>query len=104
MMMNPFFNPYMNPVLNPAAPQQKMGVGNSLLYLYSAQAARGGIGSGRLSNPGTQTRKRPAMMPNSASVPGGAAAKYFNNSMSGGKLGLNQYYNTRNGRFQNTGN
>jgi hypothetical protein len=105
MMMNPYFNPYMNPLLNPAAPREKLSTGNSLLYLYSAQAARGGIGSGRLSNPGTTAnRKKPATVANSASVPGGAAASYFGNSRSGSRAGLNNYYNKRTGRFQNNGN
>jgi hypothetical protein len=101
MMMNPYLNPYMNPLINPGAPQQNMSVGNNLLYLYSAQAARGGIGSGRLSNPGTSNaRKRAATIPNSASVPGGAASHYFNNSRSGSKTGARGYFNQRGGNFQ----
>ncbi len=104
MMMNPYYNPYMNPLLNPGAPQH-LSAGNALLYMYTAQAARGGIGSGRLSNPApTKSRNKAAYMPSSASVPGGAASSYFNNSRSGGRAGVTGYYNQRGTRFQNNGN
>jgi hypothetical protein len=104
MMMNPLFNPYMNPSLNPAAPQQQMSPATSLLYLYAANSARGGIGSGRLSNPGTSTaRKKPANMPNSAGTPGGGAARFFNPGPVNTN-GAGRYYNQRGRNFMHNGN
>jgi hypothetical protein len=76
MMMNPFYNPYMNPLLNPAAPQQKLTTSNALLYMYTA---------------------------NSASTPGGGAARYFNpGPVNTG--GAGRYYNQRGRNFMNNGN
>jgi hypothetical protein len=105
MMMNPYYNPYMNPLLNPGASQQQMTTGNALLYMYAANSARGGIGSGRLSNPGTSAtaRKRPANMPNSASRPGGGAARFFNPGPVNTN-GAGRYFNQRGRNFMNTGN
>jgi hypothetical protein len=105
MMMNPYYNPYMNPLVNPGAPQQQMSAGTSLLYLAAANSARGGIGSGKLSNPGTSAmgRKRPANLPNSASRPGGGAARYFNPGPVNTN-GAGRYFNQRGRSFMNTGN
>ncbi len=101
MMANPYLNPYMNPYLNPVATQGTMSAGNAALYLYSANAARGGIGSGRLSQSrATAPRPKVAEMPDGASSPGGGAAKYFNP----GPVNVNgagRYYNGRRGYFQN---
>lgn len=54
---NPYMNPYLNPYLNPYATQQRMSPGDAALYLFSAQSAMGGIGSGQLSGvrPGPRT-------------------------------------------------
>jgi hypothetical protein len=107
LMMNPYLNPYLNPYINPLATQKPMSAGNAALFLYSAQAANGGMGAGRLSGtrplPTTaQAQARPAQMPDSASVPGAGAARYFNP----GPVNVNgagRYYNRRNRYFQNNG-
>ena len=104
VMANPYLNPYMNPYMNPAATQQPMNGGNALLYLYAANAANGGVGSGRMS--GTRgapaVRPRPAEMPSTASTPGGGAARYFNpGPVNTG--GAGRYYGQRNRYFQNNG-
>ncbi len=103
IMMNPYLNPYMNPYFNPAATQQPMSAGTAALYLYSAQAASGGIGSGRLSGSRPQASSaRPAEMPDSASVPGAGASRYFNP----GPVNVNgagRYYNRRSRYFQSNG-
>jgi len=105
IMANPYMNPYLNPYTNPLATQQPMNAGNALLYLYGAQQAKGGLGSGRLpgSRPSASTsRSRPAEMPNTASSPGGGAARYFNpGPVNGG--GAGRYYNQRGRYFLNNG-
>lgn len=104
MMANPYLNPYLNPYMNPGATQQPMNGNNALLYLYAANSANGGVGSGRLSGTrGTPApRPRVAELPNSVSVPGGGAARYFNpgpvNAGNGGR-----YYNRGGRYFQNNG-
>jgi len=106
VMMNPYLNPYINPYINPGASQQPMSAGNAALFLYSAQAANGGLGSGRLSGsqPGPTAARpaRAAEMPDSSSVPGAGAARYFNpgpvNAGGGGR-----YYNRRGRYFQSNG-
>ena len=104
VMANPYLNPYLNPYMNPAAAQQPMNANNALLYLYSANAANGGIGSGRMSGVrGTPApRPRAAELPNSVSVPGGGAARFFNpGPVNAG--GAGRYYNQRGRYFQNNG-
>ena len=97
MASNPYANPYLNPYLNPMMTQQPVNGTNALLYMYMANSARGGIGSGRLSNPSTAGRARSAERANPASVPGGKAAHYFN---PGGAQtgGATRYYN-QTGRY-----
>jgi hypothetical protein len=105
MMMNPYYNPYKNPLLNPSAPQQKLSMGSSLLYMYSANSARGGIGSGRLSTGAVAGagKKKPANMPNTAARPGGGAARFFNPGPVNAS-GAGRYYNQRGRSFMNNGN
>ena len=107
MMANPYMNPYLNPYLNPMATQQPLTGRDAALYMYMANSAKGGLGSGQLSGtrpiPGnavglvppnqplkangrarlrnpqpTTTRRAVAEMPNSAAVPGASAARFFN--------------------------
>jgi hypothetical protein len=100
---NPYMNPALNPYLNPAITQQPMNGSNALLYLYAANTARGGIGSGQLSNPPTtRGRSRAAELPDSVSRPGGGAARFFNP----GPVNVNgagRYYNQRGRYFNNNG-
>jgi len=75
-----------------------------LLYMYMANSARGGIGSGKISNPGTPApRSKAAQRPNSAAIPGGGAARFFNpgNVNSGS---ASRYYNQHSRYFQTNGN
>ena len=103
MMANPYVNPYMNPYLNPAATQQPMTAGNALLYLYGANQAKGGLGSGRLSGSRPQaTTRRVAELPNSAASPGGGAARFFNPGPVNAN-GAGRYYNQRGRYFMNNG-
>ena len=103
IMMNPYLNPYMNPYLNPGVPQQKMSAGDMAVYMYAAQSARGGIGSGRISNARLNSpRTKAAEMPDSASTPGGGAARYFNPGPRTG-AGASRYYNRRGNYFMNNG-
>jgi hypothetical protein len=79
---NPYANPYLNPFLNPFAAQTSMGRRDALYYLFAAQSANGGLGSGQLSGvrpgPATAGRRRPAAdMPLASDVPGRGAARYF---------------------------
>jgi hypothetical protein len=103
MLGNPYMNPGLNPYLNPYMTQQPMNGSNALLYLYAANTARGGIGSGQLSNPpASRTRSGAAELPDSVSRPGGGAAKYFNP----GPVNVNgagRYYNQRGRYFNNNG-
>jgi len=103
MLANPYLNPYLNPYINPAATQRPISAGDAALYLYSANAARGGIGSGRLSQVRPAApRAKPAEMPDGASVPGAGAARFFNP----GPVNVNgagRYFNSRRGYFQNNG-
>lgn len=103
MMANPYLNPYLNPYMSPIATQQSMKPGNALLYMYAANSANGGLGSGRLSGTrgGLPSRAKPAEMPNSAAHPGGGASRYFNPSPSSVSSG--RYYNQRGRYFQNNG-
>ena len=101
-MMNPFLNPYMNPLINPAAPTQRMTGSDALYYMYAAQAAKGGLGSGRIANgTGAPSRasssrsRQGAAVPNSAQVPGGSASKYFGNLRGSSRSGLESYYHRR---------
>jgi hypothetical protein len=103
ILMNPYLNPTLNPYLNPGAVQQPMNAGNAALFLYSAQAANGGLGSGRVS--GSRPLPSPAKsaeMPVSSSVPGAGAARFFNP----GPVNVNgagRYYNRRNRYFPSNG-
>ena len=104
VMANPYLNPYLNPYMNPGATLQPMNANNALLYLYAANSANGGIGSGRVSGTrGTPApRPRVAELPNSVSAPGGGAARYFNpGPVNAGASG--RYYNQRSRYFQNNG-
>src|SRR5262249_45094774 len=75
---NPYTSPYMNPFLNPdmMMAQPTPGRSNTLLYLWGAQQAPGGLLA-----PMPSARSRPAAraaeMPNSLMVPGGGASHYF---------------------------
>lgn len=104
MMANPYMNPYLNPYLNPMATQQPMNAQNALMYMYMANSANGGMGSGRLSGTrGTPAAKsKAAEMPYTAH-PGGGAARYFNPGAGGGNPGAGRYYNQRGRYFQNNG-
>ena len=100
---NPYMNPALNPYLNPAITQQPMNGGNALLYLYAANTARGGIGSGQLSNPpASRPRSRAAELPDSVSRPGGGAARFFNPGPVNTN-GAGRYYNQRGRYFNNNG-
>ena len=104
ILANPYLNPYLNPYMNPSATLQPMTPGNAALFLYSAQAANGGFGSGRLSGsrPEPAQQARPSEMPYSSSTPGAGASRYFNP----GPVNVNgagRYYNRRSRYFQNNG-
>lgn len=106
-MMNPYMNPYLNPYLNPAVTPQRMSPSNAALFMFQAQAANGGLGSGRLSNPradaparAATARARVAEMPDSVSRPGGGAARYFNPGP-GNANGAGRYFNPPNRHFMN---
>jgi hypothetical protein len=103
MMSNPYLNPYLNPYMNPAMTQQPMNSNNALLYLYAAQAANGGVGSGRMSGARMQaTQPRAALAGTPASTPGGGAARFFNP----GPVNVNgagRYYNRSGRYFMNNG-
>ena len=81
--------------------------------MYQANAMRGGIGSGIISQGKAQSPKsRPAVMPDSISTPGGGAAKFFNppgpakaNGAGSGTAGggAGRFYNTRKAYFNNNG-
>jgi hypothetical protein len=104
MSANPYLNPYLNPFLNPMMTQsaQPMKPTDALLYMYAAQQAGGGIGSGRISGvrPGGaragQPTATPAYEPDETQrvtdVPGGGAAGFFNRG---------QAHPQRTGRFYN---
>ena len=49
MLANPYLNPYMNPYMNPSATLQPMRPANAAMFLYAANSANGGLGSGRIS-------------------------------------------------------
>jgi hypothetical protein len=115
MMGNPYLNPYMNPYLNqglyPGLKQQPITGGNALLFLYAAQSANGGIGSGRISGTrpdptapvGARARRsRAGEMSALTGVPGAGAAKYFNPGGVNGP-GSGRYYNQRGRYFMNNG-
>ncbi len=105
MMANPYLNPYLNPYMNPAMTQQPMNSGNALLYLYAAQAANGGMGSGRISNSRVQqqpSRPQAALAGTPAATPGGGASRFFNP----GPVNVNgagRYYNRSSRYFMNNG-
>ncbi len=104
-MANPALNPYLNPYMNPFATGQPANSNNMLLYLYAANNANGGLGTGRIS--GTRggavaPRPRPAEMGGPMSYPGGGAARYFNPGQGVGP-GAGRYYNQRGRYFQNNG-
>ena len=103
MMANPYLNPYMNPYLNPLATQQPMNAQNAILYMYMANSANGGLGSGRISGTrgGAAAKPKAAEMPYTAH-PGGGAARFFNpGPVNSG--GAGRYYNQRGRYFQNNG-
>ena len=111
VMANPYLNPYLNPYINPAATQRAIKPGDAALYLYTANAARGGIGSGVISqgrsgiyNQGqaVSPKSKPAMMPDSSAVPGAGAAKYFNPGPVNAN-GAGRYYSGRRNYFNNNG-
>ena len=100
MMSNPYL--YMNPYLNPGITQQPMNGNNALLFLYAANSANGGLGSGRMSGTrgGAPVRKA-AEMPYTAH-PGGGAARFFNPGLRT-SAGAGRYYSQRGRYFQNNG-
>jgi hypothetical protein len=114
MMTNPFFNPALNPGLYGMTGSKPLSAGDAAFYLYSANAANGGLGSGRLSGtrpfPSSAAAQNPrgkggkpakaAEMPLSTMQPGGGASKFFNP----GPVNVNgagRYYSRRNPYFQN---
>ena len=78
MMANPYMNPYMNPYLNPMATQQPMTGRDAAVYMYMANSARGGLGSGVIS--GTRPLPGNATALNAAQ-PKGRGAKNPNNNL-----------------------
>jgi hypothetical protein len=106
MMANPYMNPYLNPYLNPYATNQRMSAGNAALYLFSAQAASGGIGSGQLSGvrPGARTPGARESVPGQRGKDDGhevrgvppTAARYFMRGTQ--KPAASSFYN-RQGRY-----
>ena len=131
LLANPYMNPYMNPYLNPMATQQPMTGRDAALYMYMANSARGGLGSGVISgtrpmpgnamavaapaqgrgakannamqNKPAQNGRRPvAEMPDSVSAPGAGASRFFNpGPVNTG--GAGRYYNRRNTYFNSNG-
>ena len=104
MMANPYLNPYLNPYINPLATQQPANGKNALLYMYAANSANGGLGSGRISGVrgGAAAKPKVAEMPNSVSQPGGGAARFFNpGPVNAARSG--SFYNRRNRYFNNNG-
>lgn len=103
MMANPYLNPYLNPYMNPMATQQPMNAQNAMMYMYMANSANGGLGSGRISGTrgGTPAKPKVAEMPYTAH-PGGGASRYFNPGPGSGN-GSGRYYNQRGRYFQNNG-
>ncbi|WP_435010155.1 hypothetical protein P12x_001385 [Tundrisphaera lichenicola] len=103
LLMNPYLNPYMNPYLNPGATQQNMSPSDALLYLYAAQSATGGIGSGLISGSRpTPGRTRAIEKSVSTAVPGGGASGFFNP----GPVNVNgagRYFNRRSPHGRNNG-
>jgi hypothetical protein len=103
MMANPYLNPYLNPYMNAAATQQPMNANNALLYMYMANAANGGIGSGRLSTARAQApAPKAALAGSSARTPGGGAARFFNPGPVNAN-GAGRYYNRSSRYFMNNG-
>jgi hypothetical protein len=108
MSANPFLNPYMSPFLNGGINQQQITPANAAMYLFAAQAANGGIGSGRLggarpapgstkAKPATTTDSRP-----SSNTPGAGAARYFNRTTAA-NTGANSYYSRQSNHFPRNG-
>ena len=131
MMANPYMNPYLNPYLNPVATQQPMTGRDAALYMYMANSARGGVGSGFLSGtrpiPGNalglnQPREplkangRPALrkrqaqnhrrevaeMPDSVATPGASAARFFSPGPVNAN-GAGRYFDRPNSFFNTNG-
>jgi hypothetical protein len=100
MMSNPYL--LLNPTLNPMGGQPMNG-NTALLYLYAANNANGGLGTGRISGTrgGVAPKSRVAEMPYTAH-PGGGASRYFNPNGSVG-VGAGRYYNNHGRHFQNNG-
>ena len=82
MMANPYLNPYLNPYMNPTATQRPMSGRDAALYLYMANSANGGLGSGQVSgtrpipgavNVGVAGQR--AVAPARPQAAGGAASK-----------------------------
>jgi hypothetical protein len=93
--MNPFLNPYMT--------QQPIN-GNLAVYMFAAQQANGGIGSGRLSGtrPARPTAPAAPAAPSgdgrrASDIPGANAARYFNREYQPPMVS-GRYY-TRQGRY-----
>jgi hypothetical protein len=107
MYANPYANPYLNPFLNPYMAQTPTSAGNAALYLFSAQQANGGIGSGRISGvrPGPSAAPAPAAAASNRRVsdtPGASAARYFSRGTPAG-AGLGRYYNRQGRHYPNSG-
>ena len=110
LYVNPYNNPYMNPLLNPIAASQPMDRNSALYYLLSAQAAKGGLGSGRMARTQAQATignkgaaGRPvAEMPRAAMIPGAGAARYFGRGPVKVQ-GSDSYFGRQNRYFGNNG-
>ena len=76
----------------------------ALMYMYLANQANGGLGSGKLSGTrgSTPAKAKAAEMPYTAH-PGGGASRYFNPGAGGGMTGTGRYYNQRGRYFMNNG-
>jgi hypothetical protein len=106
MYANPYANPYLNPFLNPYMTQGAPIYGNPALYLFAAQGANGGIGSGQLS--GVRHRPAsaaPAQTPKekrrASDTPGGGASRYFNRGFAPSpRGGTSRYYNRQSRSFE----
>ncbi len=81
---NPYATPYANPFLNPYLTQMNATPQNAALYLFAAQQATGGIGSGQLSGvrPGPRTPRHIPQAPPAAQEKDAANARGVPTSVS----------------------
>jgi hypothetical protein len=121
MYANPYTNPMTNPFLNPyMAPFTQAGPQNLAMYMFAAQAASGGIGSGQISGvrpaPGTSRTsaasrtaasrasaaaadlsQRETAAVRTSDIPGAGASRYFGRTTQQ-SAGASPYFN-RSGRY-----